>query len=198
MTGLSHAVVWTIRFDNLKAWRLNSIDTAMHDRTCERLAWVRHASGDASLQLDIASSDAGFRSYWRATTERGSCIVMDSPPALEDVRPWLRMHALFDAAGVRVPKVLARDTDAGFLLLEDLGVPTYLQLLDDDNADVLFDTAIDQLLKIQHISPPADLPVYDRDMLASELGLFDQWFLGTHLGIVLDVRETALLHAMYD
>jgi len=187
-----------MRVTTSKASDLNPTDTALHARASARLAWARQATGEAELQLLSASSDAGFRSYWRGTTERGSCIVMDSPQALEDVRPWLRMHALFDEAGVRIPKVLARDTEAGFLLLEDLGVPTYLQLLDDDNADAMFDTAIDQLLKIQHIPPPDDLPAYDRDMLARELGLFDEWFLGTHLGIVLDARETAQLHAMYD
>lgn len=187
-----------MRFTTSKASRLNPTDPALHARAAERLKWARQATGEAALQLVSASSDAGFRSYWRGTTAQGSCIVMDSPPALEDVRPWLRMHALFEAGGVRIPQVRARDVEAGFLLLEDLGVPTYLHLLDDHNADPLFDTAIDQLLKIQRIDPPDDVPAYDRDMLARELGLFDQWFLDTHLGMVLDQRETAQLHAMYD
>ena len=63
--------------------------------------------------------DAGFRSYWRSSGAP-SRIVMDSPPDKEDVRPWLRIRDLLETGGVRVPKVLARDADAGFLLLEDL------------------------------------------------------------------------------
>jgi aminoglycoside/choline kinase family phosphotransferase len=155
-------------------------------------------TGDHQLQLASASSDAGFRSYWRGCAHRESCIVMDSPPALEDVRPWLRMHALLAQAKVRVPQVRAQDADAGFLLLEDLGGATYLDLLDEDNADALFDAALDQLLRIQSIAPPDDLPAYDRPMLMRELRLFDDWFLGTHLGVELDTRETVQLHALYD
>jgi hypothetical protein len=167
-------------------------------REARRLAWARQATGDDALQLASASSDAGFRSYWRGHAADGSCIVMDSPPALEDVRPWLQVHALLAQSGVRVPQVRAQDVEAGFLLLEDLGGATYLDLLDEDNADAMFDLALDQLLRIQRIAPPADLPAYDAQMLARELGLFDQWFLGTHLGVALDARETAQLHAVYD
>ncbi len=158
-----------------------------------RLHWARLATGDASLELHSASSDAGFRSYWRGNTAAGSCIVMDSPPALEDVRPWLRMHALLEAGGVRVPQVHAQDVEAGFLLLEDLGSRTYLHVIDDANADGLFDTAITQLLQIQRIEPPAGLPAYDAQMLGRELRLFDEWFLGRHLGVELDAGEAARL-----
>src|SRR5690606_28264053 len=90
-------------------------------RAVARDAWARAASGDPELVLARASADAGFRSYWRATGRGGATlVVMDSPPALEDVRPWLRMHAVLESGGVRVPRVLARDVEHGFLLLEDL------------------------------------------------------------------------------
>ena len=45
-----------------------------------------------------ASMDAGFRSYWRAHTAGGTRIVMDSPPELEDVRPWLHVRDLLESA----------------------------------------------------------------------------------------------------
>ncbi len=66
---------------------------------------------------------------------------MDSPPDKEDVRPWLRLHAMLDAGGVRVPRMLSRDVDEGFLLLEDLGADTYLHVIDAGNADAMFDAA---------------------------------------------------------
>ena len=172
---------------------MTTADPALHERAQTRLHWARQATGDASLELHSASSDAGFRSYWRGQTSDGSCIVMDSPPALEDVRPWLRMHALLQSGGVRVPQVRAQDVEAGFLLLEDLGSRTYLDVIDEGNADALFDTAISQLLLIQRIAPPTGLPAYDAALLERELRLFDEWFLGRHLGVTLDPRETAQL-----
>lgn len=168
-----------------------SAPTAIADesRAAQRLAWARSASGDPALALERASMDAGFRSYWRAGAGAASRIVMDSPPALEDVRPWLRIRDLLEAGGVRVPRVLARDVDAGFLLLEDLGTDTCLQALPRLDADALADAAFDQLLRLQAIAPPADLPVFDAAMLRRELALFEDWFLGRHLGVTLDPDE---------
>lgn len=120
-------------------------------RAEHRRQWTCAALGDPATALDRASVDAGFRSYWRATSARGSHIVMDSPPGLEDVRPWLRMHDLLEPNGVRVPQVLARDEDNGFLLLEDLGGPTLARHIDNDNADAWFDAAFAQLIRLQSI-----------------------------------------------
>ena len=166
-------------------------------RANERLSWAREALADPALDLVRASTDAGFRSYWRTSGHEPCRIVMDSPPDKEDVRPWLRIRALLEAGGVRVPQVLAQDLARGFLLLEDLGADTFLQVIDDANADDLFDAAIVQLLKLQAIVPPADLPAYDEALLARELRLFDEWFLGRHLGMALDCGDLDTLDLAY-
>jgi len=183
-----------------------SLDSTSHgdaaDRAQARLAWARAATGDAHLELARASTDAGFRSYWRAATghaggDASSVIVMDSPPDKEDVRPWLRIRELLESGGVRVPRVLARDVEAGFLLLEDLGADTYLHVIHAENADGLFDAAVEQLLKLQAIECPPDLPAYDEALLARELRLFDEWYLGRHLGVTPDCGELEQLDAAY-
>ncbi|HVI26192.1 MAG TPA: phosphotransferase [Xanthomonadaceae bacterium] len=166
-------------------------------RDAERLAWTRTALGADAVALERASMDAGFRSYWRTLGAAPSRIVMDSPPDKEDVRPWLRIHDLLAAGGVRVPGVLARDADHGFLLLEDLGTRTLLQAIDAGNADAWFDAALDQLLRLQAIAPPADLSAYDEALLARELRLFDEWFLGRHLGLALDCGTLDTLDLAY-
>ena len=164
-------------------------------REHDRLQWARLALDDAGATLARASVDAGFRSYWRSSGAGRSMIVMDSPPGLEDVRPWLRIRDLLESGGVRVPRVLARDVGQGFLLLEDLGTQTLLQLLDEASADALFDDALGQLLKLQAITPPPGFPAYDEALLARELRLFDEWFLGRHLGLALDRGELEMLDA---
>ncbi|MEO5566159.1 MAG: phosphotransferase [Luteimonas sp.] len=164
-------------------------DDATSPRSRERLEWARAALGSPGAGLVRASMDAGFRSYWRSTGAGSSTIVMDSPTDQEDVRPWLRIRDLLEAGGVRVPRVLARDVEHGFLLLEDLGEHTLLQVIDDANADRMFDAALDQLLQLQLLAIPAGFPAYDRAMLVRELNLFDEWFLSRHLGIALDHDE---------
>lgn len=162
-------------------------------RARQRRHWLEQACGAATTALAPASADAGHRSYWRADSGDRSVIVMDSPPDLEDVRPWLRLHALLRAHHVRVPEVLACDPVQGFVLLEDLGTQTYLHLLADGDADALFDGALEQLLRIQAIAAPADLPGYDADLLERELTLFDDWFLGRHLGLPLTAEEASTM-----
>lgn len=166
-------------------------------REAQRLAWTRAATGRPDVTLVAASADAGFRSYWRTVGESPTRIVMDSPPDREDVRPWLALRDVLEAGGVRVPHVLARDVDAGFLLLEDLGAQTYLHVITDTNADELFEAAVTQLLKLQAIAPPPGLPAYDEALLTRELRLFDEWFLARHLGATLDCDDLDNLDAAY-
>ncbi len=162
-------------------------------RAEQRLQWARAALGDAAATLHRASTDAGFRSYWRASSARGSHIVMDSPPSLEDVRPWLRMHDLLEPNGVRVPKVLAREPQQGFLLLEDLGIPTLARQINEDNADDWFEAAFDQLLRLQAIDVPEGFGVFGEALLQRDAGLFEEWFLQRHLGLQLDCGEVEQL-----
>jgi aminoglycoside/choline kinase family phosphotransferase len=166
-------------------------------RAAARNAWTRATLRDDDATPVRASMDAGFRSYWRVASHGGSRIVMDSPPDQEDVRPWLRVRDLLESGGVRVPRVLAQDADAGFLLLEDLGADTYLHIIDGDNADALFDAAVTQLLRLQAIAPPAGLPAFDQALLARELRLFDEWFCGRHLGLALDCGDMDTLDGAY-
>ena len=169
---------------------------ASHDagpRADARLAWARDALGDPRASLQRASTDAGFRSYWRTGGAGPTRIVMDSPPALEDVRPWLRIHDLLEHSGVRVPRVLARDADAGFLLLEDLGTGTMAQLVDAHSADAHYEAAIGQLLRLQAIDPPQDLPVFGEALLQRDAGLFEKWFVRRHLRIELDCEAAESL-----
>ena len=175
---------------------------AADPRAAARTAWARAATGDPALDVQRASMDAGFRSYWRGHPAAGphasnSVIVMDSPPDKEAVLPWLEIRTLLKTGDVRVPDVLAEDVEHGFLLLEDLGHHTYLHAIDADNADALFDAAIGQLLKLQAVAPPENFPAYDEALLARELRLFDEWFLGRHLGATLDCGDLERLELVY-
>ena len=162
-------------------------------RAALRLHWTRTALGDPHVQLQRASTDAGFRSYWRTEGVTPSRVVMDAPPDKEDLRPWLRVRDLLDAAGVRVPQVLARDEVQGFLILEDLGGPTVAQVITDANADGLIDAAITQLIRLQSLALPSDFPVFGEALLQRDAGLFEEWFIGKHLGIHLDCADSECL-----
>lgn len=173
------------------------IDTPSSERDRQRIEWIRSTLGEPDTGLERASFDADFRSYWRTTGREPSLVLMDAPPGLMDVRPWLEIRDLLEAGGLRVPAVLARDAEQGFLLLEDLGRQTLLHVLDDTSADALFEIAMRRLVQLQSIAVPDGFPAYDADLLLRELRLFDEWFLGVHLGIALDDGEREQLHGVY-
>ncbi|MGN6321529.1 MAG: aminoglycoside phosphotransferase family protein [Dyella sp.] len=167
------------------------------DRAAARLAWTRATLRDNSLTLQSASSDASFRSYWRTHHGGQSWIVMDSPPAQEDPRPWLKIGQQLATAGLHVPAVHAQDLEQGFLLIEDLGNRLYLRELEEHNADALYGDAMDALLRMQTQMDHRDLPPFDRDVLVRGLEVMPEWFLGRHLGHTPTSDEWDVLEAAF-
>lgn len=123
---------------------------------------------------------------------------MDAPPEHEDCRPFVHVAELFGAAGVHVPKVLAQDIEQGFLLLTDLGSTTYLEVLDESNADRLYRSANEALVKIQMASREGVLPAYDEALLTREMQLFPDWYVAKHLGLSLTDKQQQVLQQTFD
>ncbi|MGC6368113.1 aminoglycoside phosphotransferase family protein [Pseudomonas sp. K2I15] len=142
--------------------------------------------------LTAASSDASFRRYFRWDGGGRSFVVMDAPPPQENCKPFVDIAHLLDQSGINVPKIYAQDLLRGFLLLSDLGKKTYLDVIDEQNADQLFADAIDALLAFQQLPMEAPLPSYDVALLRRELELFPEWYVRRELGIEFDTRQLAL------
>jgi N-acetylmuramate 1-kinase len=160
---------------------LTAATSGVDVRLDELTAWVRKVLGAGDASLEPASEDASFRRYFRVRANGSTWIAMDAPPEREDCTPFIKVAGLMLDAGMHVPKVLAEDLVRGYLLLTDLGTTTYLRAIDESNADALFSDAIDTLINWQLATRPGVLPPYDRALLARELELFPEWYLGRHL-----------------
>lgn len=141
--------------------------------------------------LTAASSDASFRRYFRWEGGSHTFVVMDAPPPQENCKPFVDIADLLAKSGINVPKIYAEDLPRGFLLLNDLGRKTYLDVIDEQNADQLFADAIDALLAFQQLPMDAPLPSYDVALLRRDLELFPEWYVRRHLGIEFDARQQA-------
>ncbi|MGN4050190.1 aminoglycoside phosphotransferase family protein [Pseudomonas sp. SM4] len=133
--------------------------------------------------LTAASSDASFRRYFRWEGAGRSFVVMDAPPPQENCKPFVDIAFLLAKSGINVPKIYAEDLERGFLLLNDLGNKTYLDVIDGENADALFDDAMKALLAFQQLPMVAPLPSYDVALLRRELELFPEWYVKRELGV---------------
>jgi N-acetylmuramate 1-kinase len=171
-------------------------------------ATLRPASADASfrryLRIDVSSlppeGAVSPRSGPAAKRAAGSYIIMDAPPDKEDCRPFVKVAGLMAQAGLNVPGVLEWDEALGFMLLEDLGTRTMIELVDPDNAPVnqdIYLRAVDALVSWQAASQPGVLPVYDQELLARELALFPDWYLEQHRGVKVEGRLRETLDGLF-
>jgi aminoglycoside/choline kinase family phosphotransferase len=161
------------------------------------------AQGLARARVAPIPGDASFRRYLRLVDGAARYVVMDAPPALEEVRPFLRVARHLRALGLSAPEVLAADEGQGFLLLEDLGDDTFTRVLarGGDEA-MLYDLAMEALVALQ-AHPHAtriDVPRQDAAMLADDgAALFVDWYLPEATGratpVDLRAEYLALWHA---
>ncbi|MBK5527226.1 phosphotransferase [Pseudomonas sp. TH06] len=136
--------------------------------------------------LTAASSDASFRRYFRWEGAGRSFVVMDAPPPQENCKPFVDIAFLLAKSGINVPKIYAEDLERGFLLLNDLGNKTFLDVISGENADALFSDALQALLAFQQLPMVAPLPSYDVALLRRELELFPEWYVKRELGVEFD------------
>ena len=141
--------------------------------------------------LTAASSDASFRRYFRWEGEGRSFVVMDAPPPQENCRPFVEIADFLRTCLINVPKIYAQDLDRGFLLLNDLGNKTFLDVINSTNADELFKDAIEALLAFQQLPMTEPLPSYDVALLRRELELFPEWYVRAHLGVDFNEQQQA-------
>jgi len=166
------------------------------DRPAALLAFAQ-GSLRVPVTIEVASADASFRSYWRASDGTRSWIVMDAPPQLEDVRPWLDIGLRLHDAGLHTPEVIAADVAQGFVLMEDLGTRTYLPELNDGSAPGLYADALAALLRMQTQVSAGGLPVFDATRTIPEMELLGAWFLERHLGCTLGCGDWDVVEAAF-
>ena len=175
-----------------------SLSSQSQERLSQLEDWLNSISDYALTDIRPASSDASFRRYFRVTdlnTEQ-TFIVMDAPPDKEDCEPFVHITRLLRGVHVNAPDIITLDLDQGFLLLADLGDRQYLDFLDESSCDTLYNDALTALINMQRIQD--HLPAYDKQRLADEMGLFEPWYLNTHLGIELDDQQKSTLEAVFD
>jgi aminoglycoside phosphotransferase (APT) family kinase protein len=143
--------------------------------------WLAGVLGAHVRATRPLSADASFRRYFRVRDLGHSWIVMDAPPEREHPADFVRIAGCLEELGMTVPRVLAADTGAGFLLLEDLGDRTFSRALAAGAKEhSLYALAVDTLAAIQNrwteaaeLEPPAP---YDEEELLREARLLPEWY----------------------
>jgi hypothetical protein len=151
-----------------------------------------HGWGGAEI-LPLAG-DASFRRYFRVVRGGETAVLMDAPPADEDIGPFLAIAGHLLDRGFAPPRPLAIDREQGLLLLEDFGddrMGPYLQRHPGRERDV-YAAAVDILARLAGQRAPDDLAPYDEAAMTREVMLFPEWYAPA-LGLQVD--EAAYMEA---
>ena len=90
------------------------------------------------FNIEVASSDASFRRYFRLTHENETLVLMDSSLEKTSLKPFIEVTNLLKSVNSHAPEILYEDTQKGFLILEDLGSINLLDSLNNDNFKSLY------------------------------------------------------------
>jgi len=157
--------------------------------------WLKQI-GWSEWSVEVASVDASFRSYYRLKKDNQTYVLMDSSLLLESMLPFIKMQEKLFAVEVKVPRVMVKDMNLGYLILEDFGSEHYFDMLSKENYITLYKKAIDEIVKMQKAEIEGVLP-YDAAFLHFEMALMQEWYLGKYLQIPInDEEETTLNHVL--
>jgi aminoglycoside/choline kinase family phosphotransferase len=122
-------------------------------------------------------------------------IIMDAPPENEEIITFCRLARRFHDIGLNVPEILHTEEEQGFVLMSDLGSKHYLDHLDDSSVERLYGDALGSLITLQAgtSADPEFLPPYSSALLSTEMNLFREWYLTTHLGLDISKEENQIM-----
>lgn len=154
--------------------------------------WITSVLGSDQFETHFLAGDASFRRYARIKLNNKTFMLMDAPPEKEDCGPFVTIDEFFDAHGVRVPHIIAKDLQQGFLLLEDFGDVLLSTLLNEQTVDDYYAQSFKQLIQLQSIVGEGHFPDYSYEKLISEMELLTDWMLPS-LQIQPTAEESALI-----
>lgn len=150
-------------------------------------AWLNQYF-NVKVSPQLISGDASFRRYFRVFVNNDSYIVVDSPPNLIDIVPFIQLADSYSRQGIAVPKVIASDRELGVMLLSDLGDTQLLSVLNKETLQQYYSEALGLLTDIAKVTQTqaGPLPKYDAAFVTRELDIFCEWLALHHLGLTVD------------
>lgn len=165
--------------------------------------WLKESCSlpDANLELQPLINDASSRQYFRLRIGNSSQIVMVAPPDKENIVNFVAIARDFARQGIYTPEILAYNIEQGFMLLSDLGNDLYLNILNSNTADDLYNRALSVIYQIQVCNPKfpdnKSLDLFNEEYIRIELGLFIDWFLKKHLELTITPEVSNILEATF-
>lgn len=138
--------------------------------------------------LTFLAGDMSLRRYYRFWEGEQPYVLMDAPLP-ENPQRFCEVADFLYSFGLSAPRVLQRDLDQGYLILEDLGDQTFTWCLNNGyDPEPLYQLAIDVLIDLHKRvrELPFTLELYSISSLLQEVEVFLDWYWPQHFGAKID------------
>lgn len=126
------------------------------------------------------TADFSPRKYFRWTNNKTSYVLMDCPD-LKTINEFIEVDEFLISMGLSAPEIIEKDTDQGFLLLEDFGDNTFTKVLNTNpKAEYnLYENAVKTLVHLHETceTKPAFLKEYTSDVAFQKVKQFCDHYL---------------------
>ena len=150
------------------------------------------------LKLRLESSQRDFYRFF--FLDNCSVILMIVPDGIEEsVSLFSKKSKIFKNNGVNVPTIYSENEVLGLILVEDFGDELYQFNLSNEKADLYYDLAINELVKIQSLDLDKNIfSNFDENLLSYNWDLFEEFFVNTFLEKKIHNKSLRILKERYE
>jgi len=151
-------------------------------------------------KIELLKGDASLRRYYRIYSEKSTYILMDVSNEMSYLNPFVQYTDILKRHQILVPQIYEIDSQNGLVLLSDLSDQLFLDMLNDNNTDYSYKTAMNILLNLQacHLSCHQNLPLYGEKTYREEIELFRSWYIPHYLQQSLSSKEEQIIEDTFD
>ena len=149
-------------------------------------------------KLRLESSQRDFYRFFFLNSS--SVILMVVPDGIEEsVSSFTEKSKIFKKNGVNVPTIYSENEVLGLILVEDFGDELYQFNLSNEKADLYYDLAINELIKIQSLKLDKDVfSHFDDNLLLYNWSLFEKFFINNFLENKIHNQSLEILKESYE
>ena len=149
-------------------------------------------------KLRLESSQRDFYRFFFLNSS--SVILMVVPDGIEEsVSSFTEKSKIFKKNGVNVPTIYSENEALGLILVEDFGDELYQFNLSNEKADLYYDLAINELIKIQSLKLDKNIFSYfDDNLLLYNWSLFEKFFINNFLENKIHNQSLEILKESYE
>jgi len=138
------------------------------------------------------AGDASPRKYFRLSSSNRTAVLMDAPiDCCGPLDPFIEISDYLIEQGFSSPKILAKDTAGGFLIIEDLGDDLFSSLLirQPEMEYEIYQVALEILVALRQKVPPPHVPTYTPKIQGELSALSLTWYTRYIAGVEVNDRE---------